>query len=185
MAKNIYDKVKLQMEKAIEDLKHEFTTIRTGRASTTLLEGIRVAYYGAQVPISQVANIVIPEVRLIEIKPWDKSVIPEIEKAILKSNLGLSPLNDGKIIRLKIPTLTEERRRELVKRIGKITEDHKVELRNIRRQTKDELKELETKKVISEDEKFKSTEKISQVTNEYIEKIDEALRHKEKEIMEV
>jgi len=185
MAKNIYDKVKLQMEKAIEDLKHEFTTIRTGRASTTLLEGIRVAYYGAQVPISQVANIVIPEVRLIEIKPWDKSVIPEIEKAILKSDLGLSPLNDGKIIRLKIPTLTEERRRELVKRIGKITEDHKVELRNIRRQTKDELKELETKKVISEDEKFKSTEKISQVTNEYIEKIDEALRHKEKEIMEV
>ncbi|HUW22462.1 MAG TPA: ribosome recycling factor [bacterium] len=185
MAKNIYDKVKLQMEKAIEDLKHEFTTIRTGRASTTLLEGIRVAYYGAQVPISQVANIVIPEVRLIEIKPWDKSVIPEIEKAILKSDLGLSPLNDGKIIRLKIPTLTEERRRELVKRIEKITEDHKVELRNIRRQTKDELKELETKKVISEDEKFKSTEKISQVTNEYIEKIDEALRHKEKEIMEV
>lgn len=185
MAKNIYDKVKLQMEKAIEDLKHEFTTIRTGRASTTLLEGIRVAYYGTQVPISQVANVVIPEVRLIEIKPWDKSVIPEIEKAILKSNLGLSPLNDGKIIRLKIPTLTEERRRELVKRIGKITEDHKVELRNIRRQTKDELKELETKKVISEDEKFKSTEKISQVTNEYIEKIDEALRHKEKEIMEV
>ncbi len=185
MAKNIYDKVKLQMEKAIEDLKHEFTTIRTGRASTTLLEGIRVAYYGTQVPISQVANVVIPEVRLIEIKPWDKSVIPEIEKEILKSNLGLSPLNDGKIIRLKIPTLTEERRRELVKRIGKITEDHKVELRNIRRQTKDELKELETKKVISEDEKFKSTEKISQVTNEYIEKIDEALRHKEKEIMEV
>lgn len=185
MAKNIYDKVKLQMEKAIEDLKHEFMTIRTGRASTTLLEGIRVAYYGTQVPISQVANVVIPEVRLIEIKPWDKSVLPEIEKAILKSDLGLSPVNDGKIIRLKIPTLTEERRRELVKRVGKITEDHKVELRNIRRQAKDELKELETKKVISEDEKFKSTEKISQATNEYIEKIDEALRHKEKEIMEV
>jgi len=99
--------------------------------------------------------------------------------------LGLSPLNDGKIIRLKIPTLTEERRRELVKRIGKIAEDHKVELRNVRRQAKDELKELETKKVISEDERFKSTEKISQLTNEYIEKIDETLRHKEKEIMEV
>ncbi len=185
MAKNIYDKVKLQMEKAIENLKHEFTTIRTGRASTSLLEGIRVAYYGTQVPITQVANVVIPEVRLIEIKPWDKSVLPEIEKAIIKSDLGLSPLNDGKIIRLKIPALTEERRRELVKRIGKIAEDHKVELRNIRRQAKEELRELETKKVISEDEKFKATEKISHTTNEYIGKIDETLGHKEKEIMEV
>ncbi|NIM03708.1 ribosome recycling factor [bacterium] len=185
MAKKIYDKVKLQMEKAIENLKHEFTIIRTGRASTALLEGIRVAYYGAQVPITQVANVVIPEVRLIEIKPWDKSVLPEIEKAIRKSDLGLSPLNDGKIVRLKIPALTEERRRELVKRIGKIAEDHRVELRNIRRQAKEDLKELETKKVISEDERFKATEKIGQLTNEYIGKIDESLVHKEKEIMEV
>ncbi|MFQ5866677.1 MAG: ribosome recycling factor [bacterium] len=185
MVKNIYDKVKLQMEKATEDLKHEFTIIRTGRASINLLEGIRVAYYGTQVPIGQVANIVIPEIRLIEIKPWDKSVLPEIEKAILKSDLGLSPLNDGKIIRLKIPALTEERRRELVKRIGKIAEGHRVELRNIRRQAKDELKELETKKAISEDEKFKAIEEINEITNEYIEKIDEALKHKEKEIMEV
>jgi ribosome recycling factor len=185
MAKNIYDKVKLQMEKAIENLKHEFTIIRTGRASTTLLEGIRVAYYGTQVPVTQVANVVIPEVRLIEIKPWDKSVLPEIEKAIIKSDLGLSPLNDGKIIRLRIPALTEERRRELVKRIGKIAEDHRVELRNIRRQAKEELRELETKRVISEDERFKATEKIGQVTSEYIEKIDESLAHKEKEIMEV
>lgn len=185
MAKNIYDKVELQMEKAIEDLKHEFTVIRTGRASTTLLEGIRVAYYGTQVPITQVANVVIPEVRLIEIKPWDKSVLPEIEKAIIKSDLGLSPLNDGKIIRLKIPALTEERRRELVKRIGKVAEDHRVELRNIRRQAKEELGELETKRVISEDEQFKATEKINQLTNEYIEKIEETLKHKEKEIMEV
>jgi len=185
MAKNIYDKVKLQMEKAIENLKHEFTIIRTGRASINLLEGIRVEYYGTQVPINQVANIVIPEVRLIEIRPWDKNALPEIEKAILKSDLGLSPLNDGKIIRLKIPTLTEERRRELVKRVGKITEDHRVELRNIRRQAKEELEELETKNIISEDEKFKAIEKINQVTNEYIEKIDETLKHKEKEIMEV
>jgi len=185
MAKNIYDKVNLQMEKAIENLKHEFTIIRTGRASINLLEGIRVEYYGTQVPINQVANIVIPEVRLIEIRPWDKNALPEIEKAILKSDLGLSPLNDGKIIRLKIPTLTEERRKELVKRVGKIAEDHRVELRNIRRQAKEELEELETKKVISEDERFKATEKINQVTNEYIEKTDEVLMHKEKEIMEV
>ena len=185
MVNKLYDKVKVQMEKAIEDLKHEFTIIRTGRASINLLEGVRVAYYGTQVPINQVANIVIPEIRLIEIKPWDKSVLPEIEKAILKSDLGLSPINDGKIIRLKIPPLTEERRRELVKRIGKIGEEHRVELRNIRRQAKDELKELETKKAISEDEKFKAVEKINQITNEYIEKIDEALGHKEKEIMEV
>jgi len=149
------------------------------------LEGIRVAYYGTQVPISQVANIVIPEIRLIEIKPWDKSVLPEIEKAILKSDLGVSPLNDGKIIRLKIPALTEERRRELVKRIGKIAEGHRVELRNIRRQAKDELKGLETKKVVSEDQKFKAIEEINEITNEYIEKIDEVLEHKEKEIMEV
>jgi len=185
MVNNIYDKVKLQMEKAIENLKHEFTIIRTGRASISLLEGIRVAYYGSQVPLNQVANIVIPEVRLMEIKPWDKSVLPEIEKAIIKSDLGLSPLNDGKIIRLKIPTLTEESRRELVKRIAKIAEDHRVELRNIRRQVKDELRELETKKVVSEDDKFKAMEKINEITNEYIEKIDETFRQKEKEIMEV
>jgi ribosome recycling factor len=185
MVKSIYDKVEIQMEKAVESLKHEFTIIRTGRASISLLEGIRVPYYGTQVPVNQVANIVIPEIRLIEIKPWDKSILPEIEKAILKSDLGLNPLNDGKIIRLKIPPLTEERRRELVKIIEKIAEDHRVELRNIRRQAKDELKELETKKVISEDEKFKAIEKINQITNEYIEKIDEVLKHKEKEIMEV
>jgi len=185
MAKNIYDKVKLQMEKAIENLKHEFTIIRTGRASISLLEGIRVAYYGSQVPLNQVANIVIPEVRSMEIRPWDKSVLPEIEKAIIKSDLGLSPLNDGKIIRLKIPPLTQERRIELVKRIAKIAEDHRVELRNIRRQTKDELRELETKKVISEDGKFKAVEEINEMTNEYIEKIDDAFRQKEKEIMEV
>jgi len=185
MVNNIYDKVKLQMEKAIENLKHEFTIIRTGRASISLLEGIRVAYYGSQVPLNQVANIVIPEVRLMEIKPWDKSVLPEIEKAIIKSDLGLSPVNDGKIIRLKIPPLTEERRRELVKRIAKIAEDHRVELRNIRRQVKDELRELETKKVVSEDDKFKAMEKINEITNEYIEKIDETFRQKEKEIMEV
>jgi ribosome recycling factor len=185
MAKNIYEKVKLQMEKAIENLKHEFTIIRSGRASINLLEGIKVEYYGAQVPISQVANIVIPEVRLIEIRPWDKNALPEIEKAILKSDLGLSPLNDGKILRLKIPPLTEERRRELVKRVGKIAEDHRVELRNIRRQAKEELEELEAKKIISEDEKFKAIEKINEVTNEYIEKTDEILKHKEKEIMEV
>jgi len=185
MVKNIYDKVEIQMEKTIENLKHEFTIIRTGRASINLLEGVRVSYYGTQVPVNQVANIVIPEIRLIEIKPWDKSILPEIEKAILKSDLGLSPLNDGKIVRLKIPPLTEERRRELVKRIEKIAEDHRVELRNIRRQAKDELKELETKKAVSEDEKFKAIEEINQITNEYIEKIDEALKHKEKEIMEV
>jgi ribosome recycling factor len=185
MVKSIYDKVEIQMEKAVESLKHEFTIIRTGRASISLLEGIRVPYYGTQVPVNQVANIVISEIRLIEIKPWDKSILPEIEKAILKSDLGLNPLNDGKIIRLKIPPLTEERRRELVKIIEKVAEDHRVELRNIRRQAKDELKELETKKAISEDEKFKAIEKINQITNEYIEKIDEVLKHKEKEIMEV
>lgn len=185
MVNSIYDKVKAQMEKAVDDLKHEFTVIRTGRASISLLEGIRVGYYGTQVPINQVANIVIPEVRLIEIKPWDKNVLPEIEKAILKSDLGLSPLNDGKTIRLKIPTLTEERRRELVKITGKIAEDHRVELRNIRRQAKEELIELEAKKAISEDERFKALEKINQITNECIEKIDETIKHKEKEIMEV
>jgi len=185
MAKSIYDKIEVQMEKAIGDLKHEFGVIRTGRASINLLEGIRVAYYGTQVPVNQVANITVPEIRLIEIKPWDKNILPEIEKAILKSDLGLSPLNDGKTIRLKIPPLSEERRKELVKRIEKVAEDHRVELRNIRRQAKEELRELETKKVISEDEKFKAIEKINQMTNEYIEKVDEAIRHKEKEIMEV
>lgn len=185
MIYKVYDKVKMQMEKAIENLKHEFSIIRTGRASITLLEGIRVSYYGSQLPINQVANIVIPEARLIEIKPWDKSVLQEIEKAISKSNLGLSPINDGKIIRLKIPPLTQESRRELVKMINKIAEEHRVELRNIRRQTKDELIELEAKKTISEDEKFKAIEKINEMTNEYIGKIDEMVMHKEKEIMEV
>jgi len=185
MINELYERGRVQMEKALEDLKHEFTIIRSGRASISLLEGIRVTYYGAQVPINQVANVVVPELRLIEIRPWDRSVLPEIEKAILKSDLGLSPVNDGKIIRLKVPALTEERRKELVKRIGKIAEDHRVELRNIRRQAKEELEELEIKKTISEDDKFKTVEKINKLTNEYIEKVDEALRNKEKEIMEV
>ena len=185
MIKDIYNQMTAKMDKSVEKIKHEFAGIRTGRASSALLSDIKVLYYGALVPISQAANISIPEARLIEIKPWDKSVLGEIEKALLKSSLGITPNNDGKIIRLSIPALTEERRKELVKMVKKMAEETKVAIRNIRRDSNEALTKLKDAKEISEDDFHKAHHHAQEVTDQYVKKIDEILATKEKEIMEV
>jgi ribosome recycling factor len=174
-----------RMSRAIEALKKDFSSIRTGRASLALLDGVMVNYYNALTPLQQLASLSIPESRQIAIQPWDQKVIPELEKAILKSDLGLTPINDGKTIRINIPLLTEERRKHLVKMVKKKAEEAKIAIRNIRRDTNEELKKLEKEKHISEDIVKKSQEEIQKLTDSYIVKVDEVLANKEKEIMEV
>jgi ribosome recycling factor len=174
-----------RMAGAIEALKKEFASIRTGRASLALLDGIVVNYYDVTTPLQQLASLSIPESRLIAIQPWDPKIIPDIEKAILKSDLGITPVNDGRMIRIQIPTLTEERRKQLVKVVKKKSEDAKIAIRNIRRDTIDELKRLEKEKHLSEDDVKRSHDEIQKITDSYIAKVDEVLTHKEKEIMEV
>ena len=176
---------KEKMEKVIEALQKELSQIRTGRATTTLLDGIKVECYGQQMPLNQVASISVPEVRLLVIQPWDKTIIGTIEKAILKSDLGLNPVNDGHFIRLPIPTLTEERRKELVKLVRKFGEEYKVSLRNIRRELNDKLKKLEKDKVIREDELYRLQDESQKITDESIKKVDELVEKKEQEIMQV
>lgn len=173
------------MSRAVEVLKKEFGSIRTGRASLALLDGIMVNYYDTQTPLQQLTSLSIPESRQITIQPWEQKIIPEIEKAILKSDLGLTPTNDGKTIRINIPPLTEERRKLLVKTVKKKAEEAKVSVRNIRRDTNEEIKKLEKEKHISEDVVKKLQEEIQKITDSYISKMDEVLSHKEKEIMEV
>ena len=174
-----------RMSRTIEVLKKDFSSIRTGRASLALLDGIVVNYYDTLTPLQQLASLSIPESRQILIQPWDQKVIPELEKAILKSDLGLTPTNDGKTIRINIPSLTEERRKQLVKMVKKKAEEAKVAIRNIRRDTNEDLKKLEKEKHISEDVVKKSQEEIQKLTDSYIVKVDEVLANKEKEIMEV
>ena len=174
-----------RMTRTIEVLKKDFSSIRTGRASLSLLDGILVNYFDTQTPLQQVATLSIPESRQIAIQPWDQKIIPDIEKAILKSDLGLTPSNNGKIIRIIIPPLTEERRKQLVKAVKKKAEESKVAIRNIRRDTNDELKKLEKENHLSEDETKKLHDEVQKVTDTYIVKVDEVLKHKEKEIMEV
>ena len=174
-----------RMTRSIEVLKKDFASIRTGRASLSLLDGIFVNYFDTQTPLQQLATLSIPESRQITIQPWDQKIIPDIEKAILKSDLGLTPSNNGKIIRIIIPPLTEERRKQLVKAVKKKAEESKVAIRNIRRDTNDELKKLEKEKHLSEDETKKLHDEVQKVTDTYIVKVDEVLKHKEKEIMEV
>jgi ribosome recycling factor len=174
-----------KMEATIEVFKKELTSIRTGRASLALLDGITVDYYGNQMPLNQVATLSVPEPRLITIQPWEQKIIPEIEKAIMKSDLGLTPTNDGKTIRLAIPPLTEERRKELVKVVKKRAEESRVALRNIRRDVLEEIKKLQKEKNLSEDEVKRWNEEVQKITDTYIKKVDELLSHKEKEIMEV
>ena len=158
--------------------------MRTGRASLSILDGIRVDYYGTMTPLNQMATLAVPESRLIMIQPWDVSIIKEIEKAILKSDLGLTPSSDGKIIRISIPPLTEERRKELVKLVHKMCEDYKVTVRNFRRDANDLLKSLKKDGEISEDDAFKGQDQIQQITDEHIKLIDECYKNKEKEILE-
>ncbi len=185
MKEQIFQKFNEEMEKAISSLEKSFSRVRTGRASTSLLDGIKVDYYGTATPISQVATLSVPESRLIVVAPWDASVIGAIEKAIQKSDLGLTPTNDGKIIRLMIPQLTEERRKELVKLVKKMAEEGKIKLRNDRRDANESLKNIKKNSVISEDELFAAQEEVQKITDRYIEKIDKILSAKEKEIMEI
>ena len=184
MLDEIYQETGDNMGKSIASLENEFKRIRTGRASVSILDGIRVEYYGTPTPLNQMTSLSVPESRLISIQPWDVSVIKEIEKAILKSDLGLTPSSDGKIIRIAIPPLTEERRKELVKVINKMSEDHKVAVRNLRRDANDMIKELKKEGEISEDEAFKAQDQVQKITDEHITLIDEINNKKEKEILE-
>ena len=177
--------VKDKMEASIEALKRELVKIRTGRASLALLEGIKVNAYGSTMPIEQVGTMTIPENNMIAIKPWDPQVLSMIEKAILASDLGLTPANDGHVIRLTSPPLTGERRTELVKQVKKIGEEYKVAVRNVRRDSNEALKKLKKDKEISEDDMFRLQEETQKATDSYITKIDAIVEGKEKEVMEV
>jgi ribosome recycling factor len=183
--KDVEAHAKTRMEKAIADLQHGISTIRTGRASVSSFDSVRVDYYGTPTPLNQVANLHVPEPSLITIQPWDVSQIGAIEKAIRTSDLGLNPGNDGKIIRVPIPALTEERRKEFVKRVHGVAEDHRVSLRAIRRDANEHLKKLLKDKAISEDEERRALDDIQKFTDGYIGKVDAVSKAKEKEIMEI
>jgi len=174
-----------RMQASIEALKKKFASVRTGRASLSLLDGLTVDYYGTPTPLQQLASLSIPDSRQIAIQPWEQKIIPEIEKAIMKSDLGLTPMNDGKLIRINIPALNEERRKQLVKVVKKEAEDAKVAVRNIRRDVNEELKKLEKEKHVSEDEIKKEHDEVQKITDSFVKKVEELLEHKEKEIMEV
>ncbi|UCG80073.1 MAG: ribosome recycling factor [Desulfobacterales bacterium] len=184
MIDSVYDDAREKMGQSIDALSNEFKRIRTGRASLSLFEGMKVSYYGTPTPLNQVASLSIPESRLIVINPWDQSVIGEIEKEILKSELGLTPMNDGKVIRIQVPALTEERRKELVKVVRKIAEEHKVSIRNIRRDANELLKGLKKDGDISEDDFYTAQDKVQKITDNYIRSVDETCQEKEKEILE-
>ena len=184
MIESIYQETREGMGKSVEALKNELKRIRTGRASLSILDGIKVDYYGTLTPLNQMATLAVPESRLITIQPWDVSVIKDIEKAILKSDLGLTPSSDGKIIRISIPQLTEDRRKELVKVVHKVCEEYKVSVRNFRRDSNELLKGMKKDGEIAEDDAFKSQEQVQTITNEHIELIDECYKEKEKEILE-
>lgn len=174
-----------KMEKSIDAYRRDLSRIRTGRASLSLLDGIKADAYGAPMPLNQVATLTIPESRLIAIQPWDPQLLGAIEKAIFKSDLGLNPVNDGKLIRISIPQLTEERRKELVKQVKKISEEYRVAVRNLRREAIDTLKKQKKDKEISEDEMYKLQDDAQKETDQFIKKIDGILAEKEKEVMEV
>ncbi|MFC1826062.1 ribosome recycling factor [Thermodesulfobacteriota bacterium] len=184
MIDSIFQETRESMEKSIVALKNEFKKVRTGRASLNLLDDIRVDYYGTLTPLNQMASLSVPESRLIVIQPWDVSMIKEIEKAILKSDLGLTPSSDGKLVRISIPPLTEDRRKQLVKVVQKKSEEHKIAVRNIRRDSNDLLKGLKKDGDISEDDAFRAQDQVQKITDEHINLIDEVSKEKEKEILE-
>lgn len=183
MMEAMYKDSKDKMEKALVGLKSELSRLRTGRATPALLDGVKVEYYGSLTPINQVANISVPDPKLIVIQPWDQGAIAAIEKGIIKSDLGLNPQSDGKIIRVPIPSLTDERRKELVKLVKKFGEETKVTVRNIRRQANETLKAEEKNKKVSEDDSRKGQEHIQKFTDDYIVQVDKVLEAKEKEIL--
>ena len=184
MKEEILSELRQKMNKAVDALKKDFLKIRTGRASTALLDGIKVDCYDTQMPIDQVATIATPESRLLTIQPWDQTIMGSVEKSILKSELGLTPMNDGKIIRISIPPLTEERRKELAKLARKMAEENKISIRNFRREANEMLKELKAEKEISEDELYRSQDDVQKITDEFIKKVDETTAQKEQEIIE-
>ena len=185
MINDILSENEEKMKKSVEVLAREFASIRAGRANPAILDRIKVDYYGVPTPINQMANIAVPEPRLLLIQPWDKSVIGDIERAILKSDLGLNPNNDGAVIRISIPQLTEERRKDLVKMVRKKAEEFRVEIRNVRRDANDQVKMFEKDGEISEDEAKKGLEQIQELTNRYIDIISQVLENKETEILEI
>jgi len=185
MRKEVIASVKQNMDKAVEHVRREFSSIRTGRASTALLDGISVDYYGSTVPLNQIANLSVPDAKLLLITPYDKGGLGSIEKAILKSDLGLTPNNDGKVIRIPIPELTEERRKDLVKVVKRLAEDSRISIRNIRREANDQVKKAEKNGEVPEDESHRIRDEVQKVTDGYVKKIDDILKAKEEEIMEV
>jgi len=185
MVAEIFDDAERRMKKAVEALKQDLAAIRTGRASSALVERINVDYYGAPTPINQVCQISVPEARLIVIQPYERKMLTDIEKAIQRSDLGINPNNDGQVIRLNIPPLSEERRRDMVKTLHKKLDEHKVAIRNIRRDTQDKLQDREKKKEISEDELKRSKDRLQKLTDRYIDEMDKVGKSKELEILEV
>ena len=183
--KEVENHAKGRMEKVLADLQHEMASIRTGRASVGLLDSVRVDYYGTLTPLNQLATLHVPEPSLITVQPWDVSQIGGIEKAIRSADLGLNPNNDGKIIRVPVPPLTEERRKEIVKRLHVVAEDHKVAARNIRRDANENIKKLLKDKIISEDDDRRAHDEVQKLTDGYISKVDQAAKAKEKEILEL
>ncbi|HTK10340.1 MAG TPA: ribosome recycling factor [Ktedonobacteraceae bacterium] len=185
MTADLFTDAERRMQKAIDALKQDLSALRTGRASAGLLERISVDYYGTPTPINQVASISVPEARLLVIQPWDKKLLADIEKAIQKSDLGINPNNDGQVIRLNVPPMNEERRRDLVKSLHKKLDEHKVAVRNVRRDVQDKLRDREKKKEVSEDELKRSTERLQKLTDRFIEEMEKVGKSKELEILEV
>jgi ribosome recycling factor len=185
ITKSILTDVESQMQRTMERMKADFSTLRTGRANAAILEGIRVDYYGTPTPLNRLANIAAPEARTLEIRPWDKSSVQAVEKAILKSDLGLTPASDGSVIRLQIPALTEERRKDLIKVVRKMAEEYRVSVRNERRDAVEKLKKSEKAKEITEDDRLSGEHEIQRMTDAFVKKIDELLASKERDIMEV
>ncbi len=185
MTEDVIKDLQTRIEKTIDDLRKELSRIRTGRANPAMLEGVRVNYYGTPTPLSGVASINVPEPRLITIKPWDKSALRDIEKAISEANLGVNPMNDGEIIRLPVPPLTEERRKEIAKQVKGKGEEHKVAIRSIRRDSNEMLKEMQKEKQITEDDLKRATERVQKETDGGIARVDEVVAKKEKEVLEV
>ena len=185
MIEDLLEEQRERMQKSLDVLQDDLLSIRTGRASPALVEKLPIEYYGTVTPLNQMASIAVPEPRLLVIRPWDPSALPDIERAILKSDLGLTPMNDGKLIRLSIPRLTEERRRELVKLVSRRVEEGRVAVRNLRRDALQDLREFEKEKMISEDEFFRGKDELQELTDEFVEKIDEIGKRKEAEVMEI
>jgi|SRR5215813_4306019 len=179
----VIQELESRMTGAIEALGREFAAVRTGRASASLLEGIRVDYYGTATPLAQMASVSVPDARTITIQPWEVGQLKEIEKALIKSDLGITPMNDGKMLRLTMPTLTEERRKQLAKSVGKIAEESRVAVRNLRREANDKLKALARDKKVSEDEERRGHDQIQKTTDKFITQVDELLKKKEQEIL--